>query len=436
MSGLAIAAWSFPTLLAMILARAPIGLAMMICGAGGMWIVTGSPAMVLAKLRNETYSTFSGYALSVVPLFLLMGQFATQGGMSAALFRAAQAFMGHRRGGLGMAAIGACAGFGAICGSSLATAATMGQVALPEMRRAGWSGPLAGATLAAGGTLGILIPPSVVLVLYAVMTEQNIGKLFLAAFIPGLLAAVSYMLVIRLYLRRHPAEAGVSPRQPWAQRWRALAGVWPVLAVFLLVVFGIYGGWFTPTEGAAVGAAGTGLIALIAGRLNWRSLADCILRTAEASAMVFFIILGAGLFNAFLALAQLPQSLSGWIADSGLPAYGVLVAILILYLALGTIMDSLSMILLTVPIFFPVVMALDFGLTPEQTAIWFGVLVLLVVETGLITPPVGMNLFVLAGLDPDTPVRATYARVIWFVAADLVRVTLLVAFPAIVLFAI
>ena len=436
MSGLAIAAWSFPTLLAMILARAPIGLAMMICGAGGMWIVTGSPAMVLAKLRNETYSTFSGYALSVVPLFLLMGQFATQGGMSAALFRAAQAFMGHRRGGLGMAAIGACAGFGAICGSSLATAATMGQVALPEMRRAGWSGPLAGATLAAGGTLGILIPPSVVLVLYAVMTEQNIGKLFLAAFIPGLLAAVSYMLVIRLYLRRHPAEAGVSPRQPWVQRWRALAGVWPVLAVLLLVVFGIYGGWFTPTEGAAVGAGGTGLIALIARRLNWRSLADCILRTAEASAMVFFIILGAGLFNAFLALAQLPQSLSGWIADSGLPAYGVLVAILILYLALGTIMDSLSMILLTVPIFFPVVMALDFGLTPEQTAIWFGVLVLLVVETGLITPPVGMNLFVLAGLDPDTPVRATYARVIWFVAADLVRVTLLVAFPAIVLFAI
>lgn len=434
MTDLAIGLASFPVLMALILLRAPIGLAMLTCGAVGMWIVTGSPAMILSKMKTETFSTFSSYSLSIIPMFLLMGQFATLGGMSAALFRAAQAFLGHRKGGLGYAAIGACAGFGAICGSSLATAATMGQVALPELRRAGWSGGLATATLAAGGTLGVLIPPSIVLVLYAIMTEQNVGKLFLAAFVPGLLAAASYALVIRLYLSRHPDEAGTVPRTPWPDRWRALATVWPVLAVFLLVVFGIYDGWFTPTEGAAIGAGATGLIALAARRLTWAALRTALTRTAEGSAMVFFIVLGAGVFNAFLALTQIPQTLSAWVAASGLPPYGVLALILIVYLALGMLMDSLSMMLLTLPIFFPVFIGLDFGLSPEHAAIWFGVLVLVTVEVGLISPPVGMNLFVLNALSPETPVAQTYARVIWFVLADLMRILLIAAFPVIVLF--
>ncbi|MDO5613831.1 MAG: TRAP transporter large permease [Paracoccus sp. (in: a-proteobacteria)] len=428
--------WSLPALLVLILLRAPVGLAMFICGAGGLWLATGSPAMLLARMKTETFSTFSSYSLSIIPMFLLMGQFATRGGMSEALFRAAGAFVGHRRGGLGIAAIGACAGFGAICGSSLATAATMGQVALPELRRAGWSGGLSTAIIAAGGTLGILIPPSVVLVLYAILTEQNIGKLFLAAFIPGILAALFYMAVIRLYLATRPSEGGRAARAPWQDRWRALAGVWPVLAVFLLVVFGIYDGWFTPTEGAAIGAAATGVIALVSGRLNWRGLGEALLRTAAGSAMVFFIILGAAVFNGFLALAQVPQTLSARVIASGLPPLAVLLLILAVYVLLGMVMDSMSMILLTVPIFFPVIMALDFGLTPEQTAIWFGILVLVVVEVGLISPPVGMNLFVLAAMAPDTPVAATYARVVWFVLADLIRVALLVAFPVIVLFAV
>lgn len=436
MSNFELGLWSLPALLVLILMRAPVGLAMFACGAGGLWLVTGSNAMMMARMKTETFSVFSGYSLSIIPMFLLMGQFATLGGMSAALFRAAEAFAGHRRGGLGMAAIGACAGFGAICGSSLATAATMGQVALPELRRAGWSGGLSTAIIAAGGTLGILIPPSVVLVLYAILTEQNIGKLFLAAFVPGLLAALFYMIVIRLYLTTRPGEGGTVPRVPWGRRWRALAGVWPVLAVFLLVVFGIYDGWFTPTEGAAVGAAATGLIALAGGRLDRRALGQALLRTAEGTAMVFFIVLGAAVYNGFLALAQVPQNLSAWVIAAGLPPYGVLALILIVYLALGTLMDSMSMILLTVPIFFPVVMALDFGMTPEQVAIWFGILVLVVVEVGLISPPVGMNLFVLSSMAPDTPVTATWGRVVWFVLADLIRVVLLVAFPAIVLFAV
>ena len=434
MTPLALGLWSFPVLLALIALRAPIGLAMLATGLGGLALI-GGPVLPLAKLKTEVWATFSSYSLSVVPMFLLMGQFATRGGMSARLFRAAEAMIGHRRGGLGMAAIASCAGFGAICGSSLATAATMGQVALPELRRAGWSGPLAAAILAAGGTLGILIPPSVVLVVYAALTEQSIAKLFAAAVVPGLLAAASYALVIRLYLARHPAEAGTVPRASWDERRHALAAVWPVLAVFAVVVGGLYGGWFTPTEAASVGAAGTGVAALIAGRLDRRGLAEALLATAEGTAMVFFIILGAGLYNGFLALAQVPQALSAQVAAAGLPPYGVLALILLAYLLLGCLMDSLSMILLTVPIVFPLVMGLDFGLAPEAQAIWFGVLILIVVEVGLITPPVGMNLFVIVALAPDTSQTATWRRAAWFVAADVLRVALIAAVPALALFA-
>ncbi|MFB2593267.1 TRAP transporter large permease [Paracoccus sp. p4-l81] len=428
--------WSLPVLLGLIFARAPIGLAMALVGAGGLWLVTGSPAMILARLKTEVFSTYASYTLSVVPMFLLMGQFAALGGMSQALFRAAEGLVGHRRGGVGIAAIGACAGFGAICGSSMATAATMGQAALPELKRAGYAGGFAGAILAAGGTLGILIPPSVVLVIYAQLTEANIAKLFLAAFVPGLLAAASYMAVIALYVRRHPNAAGIVARVGWGERLRRLALVWPVLAVFLAVVGGIYGGLFTPTEGAAIGAAGTGLIAALSGGLRGGALPRALLATAQSTAMVFFIVLGAGLLNGFLALAQVPQALSQAVVDLGLSPWMVMVAILVLYLILGCVMDSLSMILLTVPIFWPVVQGLDFGLTPDQLAIWFGILVLIAVEVGLITPPVGMNLFVINAMDRATPAPAVFRAVTWFVAADILRIALLLAVPAITLFAI
>jgi len=427
---------SFPVLLVMIFLRAPIGLAMMLCGIGGLYFAMGGSAMFMAKLKTETYTTFSSYSLSIIPMFLLMGQFATLSGMSQALFKAAESWLGHRRGGVAMAAVGACAGFGAICGSSLATAATMSRVALPELRRYGYSGGFSTATLAAGGTLGILIPPSVILVIYAILTEQNIAKLFLAAFVPGVLAAIGYMITISIYVRLYPDAAGTRERQPYSERFKALIDVWPVLIVFLVVVGGIYLGWFTPTEGAAVGAAGTGLIALVSGNLNWKVFSDSIISTAMSTAMIFFIVLGAGFYNSFLALSQVPQELSSFVVSQGFSPWLVLVLILVFYLIFGCLMDSLSMILLTIPIFFPVISALDFGMTPDHLAIWFGILVLIVVEVGLITPPVGMNLFIINAMDRETPITQTYKSVMFFVGSDIVRVAILVLFPAITLFLI
>ncbi len=318
MSDLALAGWSFPVLLLLIFLRMPIGLAMLTCGLAGSWLVNGSLIPILAQFKSLPYSTFSSYSLSIIPLFLLMGQFATHGGMSAALFRAAESWLGHRRGGVAMSAVGACAGFGAICGSSLATAATMGKVALPELRRVGYSGSLSTGCLAAGGTLGILIPPSVILVIYAILTEQNIAKLFVAALIPGVLAALGYMMAIAIYVRLNPRAEGRLERSSTHERVRALVDIWPVVLVFTLVIGGIYLAWFTPTEGAAVGAAGTGLIALARGRLGRTEFVASILETATATAMIFFIILGAAVFNSFLAFAQLPQFASNWVVAAGL----------------------------------------------------------------------------------------------------------------------
>nr|WP_255670572.1 TRAP transporter large permease [Cognatishimia sp. F0-27] len=418
----------------MIFLRVPIGLAMFVTGFAGLYLVTGSPNMALARLKTEAYTTFSSYSLSIVPMFLLMGYFATLGGMSQALFRAAESFLGHRKGGVAMAAIGACAGFGAICGSSLATAATMSRVALPELKAYGYKGGFSTATLAAGGTLGILIPPSVVLVIYAILTEQNIAKLFLAAFIPGIMAAIGYMIAVSVYVRLNPGSAGVREAVPMRDRFRALWSVWPVLVVFVAVVGGIYGGVFTPTEGAAVGALGTGLIALMNGGLTRATLFAAFADTGRSTAMIFFIVLGAAFYNGFLALTQVPQSLSQMVVEQGFAPITVLCVILLLYLVFGCFMDSLSMILLTVPIFFPVISALDFGMSAEHVAIWFGILVLIVVEVGLITPPVGMNLFVINAMDRATPMVETYRAVLYYVASDLVRVVILVAFPSITLF--
>lgn len=434
MSGLELGIYSFPLVLLLIFLRLPIGLAMLLVGLGGSWIIMGSAVPILSRLKGETYSTFSSYSLSIIPLFLLMGQFATLGGMSQALFRASNAWLGHRKGGVAMSAVGACAGFGAICGSSLATAATMAQVALPELRRYGYSNALATGTLAAGGTLGVLIPPSVVLVIYAILAEQNIAKLFLAAFVPGILAAIGYMIVIAIYVRVSPSSAGSAERMPYRERFRALAEVWPVLIVFITVVGGIYAGIFTPTEAAAIGAAGTGLIAFVNGGLTRETLIQSILMTASATAMIFFIVFGAAIYNGFLALSQLPAEAALFITSQGYNPWMVLVGILIFYLILGCFMDSMSMILLTVPIFFPIVSVLDYGLGAEEFAIWFGILVLIVVEVGLITPPVGMNLFVINSMAKDIPIIQTYRGVTPFVASDIVRTVILTAFPAISLF--
>ncbi len=433
MDDLTLAAWSFPLVLVLIFLRMPIGLAMLLVGLTGSALIYGDIMPLLQQVKALTYAEFANHSLTIIPLFLLMGQFASLGGMSQALFKAAEVFMGHRKGGVAMAAVGACAGFGSICGSSLATAATMGQVALPELRRLGYDGGLATGALAAGGTLGILIPPSVVLVIYSILTEQNIAVMFAAAFIPGILAALSYMAVISLISHWKPHLSGEVPKATWSERGQALIKVWPVVVIFLIVVGGIYTGVFTPTEGAAVGAISTGILAYARGGLTRKTLTNTIDGTATGAAMVFLIVLGAVAYNNFLALSGLPQEMAMWVGDQELSPWMVLAAILIFYVIFGCVMDSLSMILLTVPIFFPMISALDFGLSPDETAVWFGILVLIVVEVGLITPPVGMNLFVIQSMAPDIPIKSTYRGVLPFVTMDLIRVIVLVAFPAITL---
>jgi C4-dicarboxylate transporter DctM subunit len=435
MSNVELGLWSFPVLLALIFLRMPIGLAMLTVGVVGNFLITKSWNSSLALFKSLTYSTFSSYSLSVIPLFLLMGQFASLGGISKQLFEAAASWLGHRKGGVAMAAIGACAGFGAICGSSLATAATMGQIALPELRRHGYSGGLATGTLAAGGTLGILIPPSVILVIFAILAELNIARLFVAALVPGVLAAAGYIIAIAVAVRLFPGLAGKPyTRVSYVERFRLLGSTWPVLIIFVLVIGGIYFGWFTPTEAAAIGAAGTGIIAFLRRGLTRSAFVDAILQTAKATAMIFLIILGAAALNNFLALSQLPQAAVAFVVDNEFSPWVVLILMLVFYLILGCFMDSLSMILLTIPIFYPIVTALDFGLAPGEFGLWFGVLVLIVVEVGLITPPVGMNLFVINSMSRGTPLADTYKGVLPFLVSDLVRTVILVAFPSISLF--
>ncbi len=408
--------------------RVPIAIAMLLAGGIG-YVTLGGWTPFLATLKTGPFFVLSNDSFTVIPLFLLMGFLASRAGISRALFAGANAFFGHLRGGLCMAAIGGCALFGAICGSSLATAATMAQVALPEMRRYGYDGALATGTLAAGGTLGILIPPSIPLIVYAILAEQNIAKLFLAAFLPGIIAAVGYMVAVAITVRINPKAGPAGPKSSWRQRGRATLGLFPALLIFVLVLGGIYSGVFTPTEAAAFGALGTAIIALFKPGIRLEDYLRSLLETAAATAMIFMILIGAEVFNSFMALSGLPQSLAADIAGSGLSPMTVMILILLVYLVLGCLMDSLSMILLTIPIFFPVVMALDYGLTQEQTAIWFGIIALIVVEVGLITPPVGMNVFVINKLAEGVPMRRTFIGVVPFLLSDVVRVALLLSFP-------
>lgn len=431
MTGLHLGLAGFGVLLVLLSVRIPIGVAMLAVGIGGYALALGE-APLLAYLKSESYWRFASFDLSVVPLFVLMGQFAARAGLSQALFRAANAWLGHLRGGIAMAAIGACAGFGTIAGSSLATAATMGQVALPELARYRYSGALATGTLAAGGTLGILIPPSVVLIIYAIIAEANIATVFLAAFVPGVLAALGYIAAIAVVVRLDPASGPAGERASGAERRRTLIDIWPVVAIFGVVMGGIYGGIFTPTEGAGVGAAATGALAFARGMRRTDFLA-ALLETATTTGMIFLILLGAAVFNAFLGATRTPNLAAEWFAGSGLSPHAVLLGMIVLYLILGCVMDSLSMIILTVPIFWPIVAGLDYGMSVEDTKLWFGVIALIVVEVGLITPPVGLNVFIINRLAPQVPMMETFRGVVPFLASDILRVALIVAAPPITL---
>ncbi|MFT6913398.1 MAG: tripartite ATP-independent transporter DctM subunit [Paracoccaceae bacterium] len=443
LTGIELALAAFGIMLVGIFLRIPIALAMGMTGFFGTWYVLGAPNSPMAALKGLSYETFSNQGLAIVPMFILMGQIATRTGMSAALFRAASDWLGHRKGGIAMASVGACAGFGAICGSSLATASTMGQVALPEMRKRGYSDSLSTGVLAAGGTLGILIPPSVILVIYAIMAEQNIVKMFVAALIPGLLAAAGYIITVALYVRIRPGSATAAPRVPYRARLKTLASTWPVFVIFGLTMGGIIGDWnwakpgtqalFTPNEAAAFGATATALYGVVMGRLTFAGLGAAILETAKSTGMIFFILLGAEMFKGFLAITRAPDLLADWVILQAYTPLMVLTIMLLCYLLFGCVMDSLSMILLTIPIFLPIIEVLDFGMSPQDTAIWFGILALIVVEVGLITPPVGMNLFIINGVARDIPITRTYAGVAPFVVSDMVRVVILVTFPAITL---
>ena len=424
---------AFPILFSLLALRVPVGISMFVVGSGGTILIAGW-LPILSQVKTSAWHLFSNYSLSVIPLFLLMGNFAAKAGMSQALFKFMGACLGHYRGGAAMAAVGACAGFGAICGSSIATAATMGRVALPELRKLGYSGALSTGSLAAGGTLGILVPPSVILIVYSILTEQNIAKMFSAAFIPGLIALAGYISTIHLMVRLHPNSGPRRAYVNYKQRLQLFKSIWKIILIFFLVIGGIYLGWFTPTEGAAVGVAGTGLLAILHQDFGFKDFKDVVEDTAISSAMIFIILLGAEFFNSFIALTQLTNYLSDWIFTQQFSPYAILIIILLIYLLMGCLMDSLAMILLTIPVFYPILINLDFGLSLEDTAIWFGILTLVVVEVGLITPPVGLNVFVINKLAKGISIVETFKGVLPFVVSDILRIILLVLFPSITLY--
>jgi C4-dicarboxylate transporter, DctM subunit len=437
MSAVQMALSIFAIMLVLMAMRVPIAVCMFVAGCVGYVAQTGW-APLASFLNTQAYARFASYDLSVIPLFILMGHFATQGGISKALFQFASGVMGRFKGGLAMGAVFACAAFGAICGSSVATAATITNVAYDELRKHGYSGRLSSGTLAAGGTLGILIPPSVPLVIYAILTEQNIAKLFAAAMVPGLIAMLGYMLAIAIYVRLVPGHAPEKNSVGHTDLLGAMRGIGPIAVIFIVVFGGIYAGFFTPTEGAAVGAFATFVAALLKREMNWHKFKACFYATAESSAMIFLIFLGADLMNSALALTQVPNQLAQLVGSWGLAPVAVVAAIMLFYVVLGAVMDELSMILLTIPIFFPMVMGLDFGMSKEHTAIWFGIMVLMTVGFGMLAPPVGLNVYVVNGLIKGrgdvVPIAESYRGVMPFLITDTLRTFLLLFFPGICLY--
>ena len=428
MSPLVLTGVIFGSMLLFMAVRFPIAISMFLAGSIGYVSQAGWGAFS-NFVNAQAFARFAGYDLSVIPLFILMGNFATHGGISKSLFSFAASVMGGFKGGLAMASVLACAAFGAISGSSVATAATITGVALPEMRRHGYSGRLATATLAAGGTLGIQLPPSVVLVIYAILTEQNISKLFAAAVIPGIIAMVGYMLAVAIYVRVVPGQAPEVDDDRDPMTIGKLIGVLPILVIFTSVFGGIYGGLFTPTEGAAVGAALTLITGVLKREMTWRGFQESFLNTASSAALIFLIFMGADLMNAALAMTQVPNQLAAVVGSWGLSPLLVISAILLFYVLLGAVMDEMSMLLLTIPIFFPMVMALDFGMPKDMVAIWFGIMVLMTVGFGLVAPPVGLNVYIVNGLAKDVPMSESYKGVMPFLASDVLRTLLFLFFP-------
>ena len=413
-------------MMALALLRVPIAVAMGVVGFLGVaYLRDWNFAPAIAMVQTKVYETGRNYTLSVVPLFILMGNLVTRAGMSQELFRAAYVFIGHLRGGLAMATVVACAGFGAICGSSIATAATMSKVAYPAMKKLGYSDALSTGAIASGGTLGILIPPSTLIVIYGVMTETSIGKLFAAGVLPGILATCLLCVAVLWITWRDPQAGPRGERSSWAQRLTALKEIWSVAGLFALVMGGIYGGVFTATEGAGIGAFGALCFALARRALTWRTLFDSLAESGRTTAMLFTILIGALMFAEFVNYTSMPADLKNLVTSLNLSPIMVIAAICLIYVLLGTAMEELSMILLTVPVFFPLVTHLGFD------PIWFGILIVVVVEIGLISPPVGMNLFVLKSLLPEVPTRTIFRGVLPFMLADVVRLGILIAFPAI-----
>ncbi len=430
MSTMSIGLTMFAAMLVLMAVRVPIAIAMFIPGAFGYLALSGWLPL-LAHLKGAVYGRVSVYDLSVIPLFMLMGAIAVQGGLAKALFDFANALLGRFRGGMAMAGVLACAAFGSISGSTVATTATIAQVAYPQMRRIGYSGRLATAALATGGTMGVLLPPSVTLMVYAILTEQNITKMFLAAYVPALIAAVGYILAIAVIVRLHPQQAPAAERVPNALLLSTALKVWPILAIFVVVFGGIYGGLFTATEGAAIGNVLTCAITLARREMDRGKFAAAVRTTAQTSGMIFLIFIGADMINASLALSQLPTQLADLVAHLQISPMLVMVGVMLFYVLLGCVMDEMSMILLTVPTLFPVIMGMDFfGLGATDKALWFGILILTVCEIGMIFPPVGLNVYIMNGLARDVPMAETYKGVVPFLITDGLRLALLIAFPA------
>jgi tripartite ATP-independent transporter DctM subunit len=394
-------------------------------------IFQSGPDVLLLQLKDLAYSQFSNYDLSVLPMFILMGGLASRCGLSRDLFRAANAYVGRFRGGIAMAAVAACGGFGAVCGSSTATASTMGQVALPELKRFGYSPTLATGTVAAGGTLGILIPPSIVLIVYAIIVEANIVTLFAAALIPGIIAVIFFMTTVAIYVRVVPGSGPKGDPVSRQEFISATIAVIPVLVIFGVVIGGISAGLYNVTPAAAIGVFLVALYGYGMRRLSWRDTLEALFEMARTSGMIFLILLGAALLSIFMARAGVPQATAALLQDSGLPPLAVMALIIFIFIILGCLMDSLSMIILAIPFFWPMVSGLDYGMPIDDLKIWFGIIALIVVELGLMTPPVGLNVFIIHSLAPEVPMRETFKGVMPFFAAEIVRVTILVAFPVI-----
>lgn len=414
-------------LLFLLLSGMPIGFAMGLVGFSGFAYIRGfDPAFGVIMI--VPFRTFAEYGLSVVPLFILMGSFCFYAGISKDLYETVHKWMGHMRGGLAMATVGACAGFAAVSGSSLATAATMGTVALPEMKRYGYDDRLATGAVACGGTIGILIPPSVALIIYGVITEQSIGKLFLGGFFPGILEAIFYLVTIAIICKINPKLGPRGPKIQFSEKIASFKNTWIVVALFVLVIGGIYTGVFSPTEAAGVGAFGAFIFALARRRLNWDNFKTSLRVTGKTSAMIFSILLGAIILGYFLSVSRLPFQLAGIIGDLPVNRYVILIFILIIYMILGCVMDALAIMLLVTPIFFPLILSLGFD------PIWFAILIVRVSEIGMITPPVGMNVFIIKGVAKDVPMSTIFAGIVPFLIADIFHVALLMAFPSITLF--